>query len=132
MDWQGALLARVRAAAGVTALVGAKSYWEVAPQSVALPYVVLYDQTPGRPQTLKGWDLEVSRVQIDVHSLSYSEKQSIMEAVLAAIVPGNTSNGHIFQRAEVDRGPWDAKPVEDGPVTVLTKQADLLIYHKPT
>lgn len=131
MDWQGALLARLRAAAGVTSLVGAKSYWETAPQGVALPYVILNDVTEQRPQNLKGWDLEAARVQINAHATSYTDKNNIMEAALAALVPANTSNGHTFQRAMIEFGPRDAPPVVDGAVTVRTKQADLVIHHTP-
>lgn len=130
MDWQAALLARFRAVAGVTALIGAKSYWENTPQNIARPYVTLLDVTQLRPQTLKGWDLEAARVQIDVWAASYSSKQAIMEAVLTAIVPGATSNGHKFQRAEVALGPRDISE-RDGDTIIYRKSADLIIHHKP-
>jgi hypothetical protein len=128
MDWQGALLARLRAAAGVTALVGAKTYWENAPQGVARPYVTLLDVTQLRPQTLKGWDLEAARVQIDVWTDTYASKQAIMEAVLAALVPGGTFNGNTFQRADIDLGPRDI-PERDGDTIIFRKSADLIIHH---
>jgi len=128
MDWQGALLARLRAAASVTALVGAKSYWENAPQKTARPYVTLLDVTQLRPQTLKAWDLEAARVQIDVWADTYADKQAIMEAVLAALVPGGTSNGNTFQRADIALGPRDI-PERDGEVIIFRKSADLIIHH---
>ena len=93
MDWQAAFLARLRAAAGVTALISTRSYWEQAPQGTARPYVTLLDVTQLRPQTLNGWDLEAARVQIDVWANSYSQKNAIMEAVLTALVPGGTFSG---------------------------------------
>lgn len=129
MDWQAALLARLRAAAGVTALIGARSYWENAPQNAAKPYVTLLDVTQLRPQTLKSWDLEAARVQVDVWANSYASKQAIMEAVLAALVPGGTYNGHKFQRAGVE-GPRDI-PERDGDTIIYRKTADLIIHHKP-
>jgi hypothetical protein len=122
MDWQGALLARARAGE-------AKTYWEQAPQGTARPYVTLLDVTSLRPQTLKGWDLEASRVQIDVWANSYSSKQTIMEAVLAALIPGGTGNGHVFQRAEVALGPRDIAGERDGTTPVFRKTADLIIHH---
>jgi len=128
MDWQGALLARLRVAAGVTALVGAKSYWENAPQNIARPYVTLLDVTQLRPQTLKSWDLEAARVQIDVWTDTYASKQAIMEAVLAALVPGGTSNGNTFQRADIALGPRDI-PERDGETIIFRKSADLIIHH---
>lgn len=129
MTWQGALLARLRAAAGVTALVGAKSYWEQAPQGTARPYVTLFDVTALRPQTLKGWDLEAGRVQIDVWTDAYTLKNTIMDAVLAALVPGGTSNGHVFQRADVALGPRDIAGERDGTTPVFRKTVDLIIHH---
>lgn len=128
MDWQAALLAKVRAAAGVTALVGTKSYWENAPQGTARPYVTLLDLTAGRPQHLTGFDLEPSRIQIDVWATTYASKQAIMEAVLAVLVPGGTSNGHKFSRADVALGPRDL-PERDGDTIIYRKSADLIVHH---
>lgn len=129
MDWQGALLARLRAAAGVTALVSTRTYWEQAPEGAVRPYVTLLDVTQLRPQTLRGWDLEAARVQIDVWANTYASKQAIMEAVIAAIVPGGTSNGHIFQRADIALGPRDVAGERDGGTVVYRKSADLIIHH---
>lgn len=124
MDWQAALL--VRARAGV-----AKTYWVNAPQGTTRPYVTLLDVTSLRPQTLSGWDLEASRVQIDVWTDKYADKQTIMEAMLAALVPGGTSNGHTFQRADIALGPRDIAGERDGTNPVFRKNADLIIHHKP-
>lgn len=135
MDWTAALLARVRANAGVQALVGLdangkrKIYWEMAPQGTARPYVTLLDVTSLRPQTLKGWDLEAGRVQIDVWADGYTSKNNIMEAMLSALVPGATSNGHVFQRADVALGPRDVSGERDGTAPVFRKSADLIIHH---
>lgn len=130
MDWQGALLARLRAAAGVTALIGTKSYWEEAPQGTARPYVTLLDVTQLRPQILNGYDLEAARVQIDVWTDTYTQKNAIMEAVLAALVPGATSNGHVFQRAMIELGPRDIGGERDGQTPIRRKSADLIIHHR--
>ena len=124
MDWQAALLVRARTA-------HAKTYWELAPQNTARPFVTLFDVTQLRPQTLTDWDLEAARVQVDVWANTYAEKQTIMEAVLAALVPGNTSNGHIFQRADIAGGPRDIGGERDGTAPVFRKSADLVIHHKP-
>lgn len=130
MDWQGALLAKLRAAGAVTSLIGTKSYWEQAPQSTARPYVTLLDVTELRPQLMDGWDLEAARIQIDVWANDYTSKNNIMEAVLAALVPGGTNNGHTFQRADVAMGPRDIAGERDGTTPVFRKTADLLIHHK--
>ena len=129
MTWQGALLARLRAAAGVTALISTRSFWEMAPQNTAKPYVTLLDVSASRPQNLTGWDLEAGRVQIDVWTTDYLSKNTIMDAVLAALVPGGTSNGHTFQRAEVALGPRDIAGERDGTTPIFRKTADLIIHH---
>jgi hypothetical protein len=124
VDWQAALLARARVGHSAT-------YWEMAPQGTARPYVTLLDISQDRPQILRGWDLEAARVQIDVWANTYSQKQSIMEAVLAALIPGGTSNGHTFQRADVAMGPRDIAGERDGATPIFRKTADLIIHHKP-
>lgn len=122
MDWQGALLVRARAG-------HAKTYWEDAPQGTPRPYVTLTDITESRPQTLKGWDLEAARVQIDAWGDTIEEVNPMMEAVLAAIVPGGTSNGHTFQRATVAIGPRSIGGERDGTKPIKRRHADLIIHH---
>lgn len=130
MDWQGALLQRLRDDAATTALIGRQSYWEQAPQDTPRPYVTLLDVTQLRPQTLKGWDLEAARVQVDVWADDYAAKNDIMEAVLAALVPGHTTEGHTFQRADIALGPRDMAGERDANAPVFRKNADLMIHHK--
>jgi hypothetical protein len=127
--WQGALLTRLRANAGVTALIGTKSAWVQMPQGTARPYVTLLDLTPNRPQTMKGWDLEASRVQIDAWADTPESAVAVMEAVLTALVPGHTTSGHTFQRADVALGPRDVAGERDGIEPVFRKSADLMIHH---
>lgn len=129
MTWQGALLARLRAAGAVTALISTRSYWQQAEQGVVKPYVTLLDVTPFRPQNLKGWDLEPSRVQIDSWATDYLTATTIMDAVLTALVPGHTTSGHIFQRADVALGPRDIAGERDGTTPIFRKSADLIIHH---
>lgn len=129
MTWQGAMLARLRAAAGVTSLVSTRTYWEQAPQGAARPYVTLLDLTPNRPQHFDGFDLEPSRVQIDVWADSHASKTTIMDAVIAALLTGGTFNGHIFQRADVALGPRDIAGERDGIEPVFRKSADLIVHH---
>lgn len=130
MDWQGAMLARLRAAAGVTALVGTRTFWEEAPQDTPLPYVTLLDVGEVRGQLMTGWDLPFARVQIDVWASSYASKNAIMEAVLAALVPASTANGRTFQRAEIALGPRDVAGEREGTTTIFRKSADLVVAYQ--
>jgi hypothetical protein len=103
LDMQGALRARLLAAAPVTALVGQRVYWVDRPQASQLPAIVLQVISDPRPQHLKGFeDLRETRVQMDIFGTSYGQVRTLTEAALAAVVPENTSNGIIFNRALVD------------------------------
>jgi hypothetical protein len=52
-----------------------------------------------------------------------------MAALLAALVPGNTSNGHTFQRADIALGPRDIGGEREGDTIIYRKSADLMIPH---
>ena len=103
MDWQGALRARLVAAAPVIALVAQRVYWVDRPQAAALPAITLQTITELREHHFLGLDgLDMSRVQIDCWSTTYSNAQAIKEAVLAALIPENTGNGIYFARSFPD------------------------------
>lgn len=103
MDFQGALRARLVAAAAVTALVGTRIYWVERPQASALPSITLQTIAEERPQHMAGLEnMKVSRVQIDCWASSYAQAQALAEAVIAAVVPENTSNGIVFHRTFID------------------------------
>jgi Protein of unknown function (DUF3168) len=130
VDWFAAIVTRANAASALTTLLGGqKIYPENAPQNTARPYVTLLDVTQLRPQTLKSWDLEAARVQVDVWADTYKLKNSIMEAVLTALVPGGTYSSHVFQRADIDLGPRDVAGERDGDTIIYRKTADLIIHH---
>ena len=96
--------------APVTALVGQRVYWVDRPQAAALPAIVLQTISDPRPQHLKGFDaLRETRVQLDVFAANqpgglngYDLTRRITEAAIAALVPENSGNGIIFNRALVD------------------------------
>jgi hypothetical protein len=122
VDWNGAFLARA-----VTAYT--KTYWVNAPQGTVPPYATLLDVTELRAQTLTDWDLEFARVQIDVWGTTYAQVQTGMAALITALVPGNTSNGHTFQRAGIALGPRDIGGEREGDTIIYRKSADLMIPH---
>ena len=124
MDWFAALMQRAKAAY-------TKSYPENAPQGTAMPYATLLDVTESRPQHLTDYDLEFARVQIDVWALSVADARAGMETILAALVPGDTSNGHTFQRADIVLGPRAIGGEREGDSIIYRRSADLMIPHKP-
>lgn len=130
MDWFAALLTRANGNGALTTLLGGqKVFPEDAPQGTARPYVTLLDVTEFRPQLLNGWDLEASRVQADVWANDYKQKNAIMEAFLAAVVPGGTFHGHKFSQADIVLGPRDVGGERDGQIPIRRKHADLIIHH---
>lgn len=103
MDMQGALRARLTNAAAVTNHVGQRIYWIDRPQAQALPAITLQIISDGRPQHLKGFhEIRDTRVQIDVWSLTYATNKTITEAVIATLVPEDTSNAIRFNRSLVE------------------------------
>jgi uncharacterized protein DUF3168 len=97
MDFEGALRARL------TGLAGGRVYWDDRPQASALPAITLQSITDNRPQHLKGFnDLKDHFVQIDCWGAKKTDAKTLQEAVLAAVVPEDTSNGIRFCRAIVD------------------------------
>jgi hypothetical protein len=110
MDWQGALRARLIAAAPVATLVwkdpetGVPAItWVDRPQANGLPAITLQTIFEERPQTMAGFDgLDRSTVQMDLWGTSYGQVQQLKEAALAAVIGENASNGIKFARAFID------------------------------
>ncbi len=102
MDMQGALRARLLAAAPVVTLVEQRVYWVTRPQAQGLPAIVLQTMGDVRPQHLQGFDdLRPARVQVETWAQSYSAARAVKEAAVTVLVEENTSNGIIFNRASI-------------------------------
>ncbi len=100
---QGALRARLIAASAVNALVAGRIYWVDRPQGTALPAITLQVISDERSQDMEGFvSARATNVQVDCWAISYATKAQIAEAVIAALVPAETSNGVKFLRAFVD------------------------------
>lgn len=100
MDIEGALRARLIAAAPVTAIVGSKIYWDERPQNSSLPDVTLHLIADHREQHLGGFhELLRAEVQLDVRAATFAGKKALKEAVIAAIAPASTANGIHFDPA---------------------------------
>lgn len=128
MDWRAAFRARA------TGLAGGRVFWGDRPQSgsgSALPAVVLSSVSDDRPQTLKDWSLAPGRVQIDTYAATNKEAWELAESLITTLVPGNSSNGHNFSRADVALGPRDL-PERVGNTTIYRVSMDLLVHHAAT
>lgn len=99
MDFEGALRARLLG-------VAPRTYWVDRPQTSALPAAVLQKTGGDRPQHMKGFDdLKPTRVQIEAWALSFAAAKLLLESLISAATPADTSNGIIFNRAIVDGEP---------------------------
>lgn len=104
MTLEEAVVARLRAAAAVTALVGsgntARIYWLVRPQGGALPAVVLTVSSEDRDQHLDGDnDMIETVVQADSWATSQAQASALDAAVRAALMPPADQGGMLFWRA---------------------------------
>lgn len=125
MYWRDALRARA------TGLAGGRVYWAERPQGSALPGLVLTSISDDRPQTLKDWDLAPARVQIDAFGKTQEEAWDLTESAISTLVPGATTNGHNFSRADVALGPRDLTE-RVGNTTVFRVSMDLIFHHAET
>lgn len=91
---EAALLARLLATAGVTALVSTRINWLRRPQGEALPAIVLH-RIDGAPDVHHGGasGLVVSRVQVDCWAESYGSAKAIARAVETAVTAQTFTQG---------------------------------------
>lgn len=91
---EAALLAKLLATAGVTALVSTRINWSRRPQGEALPAIVLH-RIDGAPDVHHGGasGLVVSRVQVDCWAESYGSAKAIARAVETAITAQTFTQG---------------------------------------
>lgn len=102
MDMEGALRARLLAAAPITALVGQRVYWVDRPQASALPAITLQIIDEDRAQHMQGFQAtQQTTVQIDIWADKYGQGKALKEAVITALAPRATFNGVRFDRAFV-------------------------------
>lgn len=130
MDWQGALRARLTTAASVTALVAQRVYWVDRPQTSSLPAITLQTIDDARPQTHQGFQsTRPSVVQIDTWATTYAQSKALAEAVIATLVPQETSNGIRFLRAFVEGVRDLGERVETQ--FIHRTSIDLIVWHHP-
>jgi hypothetical protein len=102
MDMEGALRARLLAAAPITALVAQRVYWVDRPQASALPAITLQIIDEDRAQHMQGFHgLQRVVVQVDGWASSYGQGKALKEAIVDALTPAATANGIRFDRAFV-------------------------------
>jgi len=91
---EAALIAKLLATAGVTALVSTRINWSRRPQGAALPAIVLH-RVSGTPDVHHAGasGLVVSRVQVDCWGASYGSAKAVARAVEATITAQTFTQG---------------------------------------
>lgn len=127
MDMEGAFRARIT---GAATTAGTRVYWDERPQCSALPAVILQMIDDAREQHLKGFQsVQRAAVQVDCYAETKAAAKALKDAVLAAVIPENTSNGIRFDRAFEDRA---ASSVErSGTTSIFRHRVDLGIWWAP-
>ena len=93
---EAALIAKLLATAGVTAMVSTRINWSRRPQGAALPAIVLH-RVSGTPDVHHAGasGLVVSRVQVDCWAVSYGSAKAVARAVEAAITAQTFTQGAV-------------------------------------
>lgn len=123
MYWRDAMRQRA------IGLASGRVYWGERPQDSRLPALVLSTPSDGRPQHLKGFSLREGRVQVDAYGRTPEEAWDLQESALNTLVPGVTSNGHNFSRADIVIGATDMHERVDN-TTIFRVMSQLMIHHK--
>lgn len=123
-----ALMARLLAAPGVSAIAGAKLHWLKVPPGTSLPYARLQVISDPRPQHLGGYHgSRQTRVQADCFAATYGQARTLALAVIDTMALPAEVAGVRFGRTRAE-GPRDLS--EETPAGLIYRMSvDLLIEH---
>jgi len=125
---EAALIAKLLASLGVTALVSTRINWSRRPQGSALPAVVLH-RVSGLPDVHHGGTsgLVVSRVQVDCWGASYGSAKGVARAVETALTAQRFTQGAVrFDVILIDSERDDST---DETTPLFRTSLDLMVHH---
>jgi len=125
---EAALIAKLLASTGITALVSTRINWSRRPQGEALPAIVLH-RIDGTPDVHHGGasGLGVSRVQVDCWGASYGSAKAVARAVEAAVTAQTFTQGVI--RFDVILIADERDSTSDETTPIFRTSLDLMVYH---
>lgn len=132
-DLETALRARLKADAAFVAAGSNRIEWEEQPQDKPtspwpLPHTTLTVISDIRPEHLKGYDAaRPTRVQADCRATTAKAAKAMARALITALIPTGTINGHVFGRTKAE-GPRPLNETVNG-ATVFRQSVDLIIWH---
>lgn len=126
---EAALIAKLLASAGVTALVSTRINWLRRPQGSALPAVVL-TRVSGQPDYHHGGasGLSVSRIQADCYGVTYGSAKAVARAIEAAVTASSFTEGAVRFDVILLDAERDSTS-EEGPDTLFRTSLDLMVHH---
>ena len=125
---EAALIAKLLATAGITALVSTRINWSRRPQGAALPAIVL-QRISGTPDVHHAGasGLVVSRVQVDCWAASYGAAKGVARAVETAITAQTFTQGATrFDVILIDSERDDST---DETTPLFRTSLDLMVHH---
>jgi hypothetical protein len=124
---EAALMAKLLASAGITALVSTRINWSRRPQGSALPCIVLH-RIDGTPDVHHGGasGLVQSRVQVDCWGASYGAAKAIARAVETAVTAQTFTQGAI--RFDVILVADERDSTFDETTPIFRTSLDLLVF----
>lgn len=126
---ESALVAKLLASAGVTALVSTRINWGLSPQGSASPRVVL-TRISGEPDYHHGGGsgLVVSRVQADCYGASYGSSKAVARAIEVAVCGVSFTQGAVRFDVILLDAERDGTS-QEGPETLFRTSIDLMVHH---
>lgn len=126
---EAALIAKLLASAGVTALVGQKITWVRRVQGETPPAIVLH-RIDGQPDYHHAGasGLVVSRVQVDCWGLTYGSAKAVARAVEAAVTAQTFTEGTIRFDVILIADERDST-FDEAPETLFRTSLDLMVHH---
>lgn len=130
MEVGEAITLRLGAGSATNALVGSRVHWDIRPQDEALPAVVLNEPSPQfRPQHMGGFeDMRTARIQVNAYATTKAAADTIIESLIADLVPEATVSDVLFWRADVE-GPFDLGIEQTTGGVIRHRTADLIIRY---
>lgn len=127
MSFESDLVARLRADATVSGLVGTRIYWEVRPQGSALPAIVLTGVSGERRQHMAGpMTTQGHRVQFDCMAATKAQASDLRAAAIDVIEGTGTGGTTKFQGGFVNLLPARTDDTPDG--VIRTERFDATIW----
>lgn len=129
MPMEDDLLARLKAAAPIAAIVGQAINWFDRPRGT-FPAITLTKVSPGRNWTFDAPDgLDQPRVQFDFWALKKAQVAALARATLAEMEQPRTVGTTAFEPADLDLERWPEAEDADGVGPVFRIQMDLTFFH---